>query len=508
MTDGGGEISLTPPQVQAQVQLESLNAARTGLNNALINAGLATPTDVAGAKPFTQPMTVAGQVQTTTAPVVTPGKPLNQMTPEELEAYQKARLAKVTKTRETGGGTEPPYPAPINTHWSFISGEWKLYKDDPKVIEARENANYSGAGTKDSPFLYKGKPFTGTRGFSRYIDGIWQDPNAGASSNKDTTTNPPITTTSTTNLVDSTPKLAVDVFKNTLALFFGQEEMAKPWANELYAAVSKFYKTGATVDESFNLALQDARKNPALVDFTKRFKGIFDLQDKRAAGQPVTVPTIAEYFATQSKMADLLKTTGLNDLANETFLGDVIGKGVSATEFGNRITNIFDRIDLAPQEMKDTLARYFPTLDRTQLAKALALGEKGSMQLQKELAGYEVLAAAEEQGLGALGVGAIAGGLTEERAASLAAGGETFQSALGKFKTVAQIKVPAAKLAGIYGTGPMTQEDIENIVFKQSARETQALENLVNLEQSAFSGQAGTIGSRSFASQARGAGLI
>lgn len=304
------------------------------------------------------------------------------------------------------------------------------------------------------------------------------------------------------------PSLAKDVFKNTLALFFGATEMAKPWADELYTTVSKYYKSGATVDESFNLALQDAYQRKAMPEFTNRFKGIFRLQEQRQAGKPVTVPTIAEYFATQTKMADLLKTTGLNDLATEDFLGDVIGKGVSATEFGLRITNIFDRIDLAPQEMKDTLARYFPSLDRTQLAKALALGEKGSMQLQKELAGYEVLAAAEEQGLGALGTGGILGGLTEERAASLAAAGETYQSALGKFKTVGQIVQPAAKLAGIYGTGPMTQEDIENIVFKQSARETQALENLVNLEQSAFSGQAGTIGSRSFASQARGAGLI
>lgn len=304
------------------------------------------------------------------------------------------------------------------------------------------------------------------------------------------------------------PSLAKDVFKNTLALFFGTAEMAKPWADELYTTVSKYYKTGATTEESFNLALQDAYQRKAMPEFTNRFKGIFKLQEQRQAGKPVTVPTIAEYFATQSKMADLLKTTGLDDLATEDFLGDVIGKGVSATEFGTRITNIFDRIDLAPQEMKDTLARYFPTLDRTQLAKALALGEKGSMQLQKELAGYEVLAAAEEQGLGALGAGAIAGGLTEERAASLAAAGETYQSALGKFKTVAQIKEPAAKLAGIYGTSPMTQEDIENIIFKQSAQETKALENLINLEQSMFSGQAGTIGSRSFASQARGAGLI
>jgi hypothetical protein len=70
------------------------------------------------------------------------------------------------------------------------------------------------------------------------------------------------------------PTLASDLFKQTLAVFFGAAEMAKPWANELYKVVSKFYKTGATAEESFNMALLESENNPAMVDFTKRFKGI------------------------------------------------------------------------------------------------------------------------------------------------------------------------------------------------------------------------------------------
>jgi hypothetical protein len=42
--------------------------------------------------------------------------------------------------------------------------------------------------------------------------------------------------------------------------------------------VSKFYRTGSDVDQSFNLALQDARNNPALKPFTDRFKGIYALR--------------------------------------------------------------------------------------------------------------------------------------------------------------------------------------------------------------------------------------
>ena len=384
---------------------------------------------------------------------------------------------------------------------------WKL-----TPVVGKDGKTYSQLSVSE-----KGAYGDATSGYSTYGAYITKDASgkwvpadmsfaAGAAGNGSNTN---ITSTGSTAGTTSTgPTLAKDIFKGTLALLFGQAEANKPWMDELYTVVSKFYKGGATAEESFNLAIQDVRNNPNMQEFTKRFKGIYALQDLRQQGKPVTVPTIAEYFATQTKMADLLKSTGLGEIATEDFLGDVIGKGVSATEFGTRITNIFDRIDLAPQEMKDTLARYYPTLDRIQLAKALALGEKGSVQLQKDLSTYEVLAAAEEQGIGALGAGAIAGGLTEERAASLAAGGETFQSALGKFKTVAQLREPAAKLSAIYGMEPMTQADIENIIFKQSAQETMALENLVKAEEAMFSGRAGTIGSRSFASQARGLGQI
>ena len=60
-------------------------------------------------------------------PSVSP-KRIKDMTPEELDAFQEARLSKEKKTRETGGGTNPPYEAPKGTKWSFVGGEWKLYK--------------------------------------------------------------------------------------------------------------------------------------------------------------------------------------------------------------------------------------------------------------------------------------------------------------------------------------------------------------------------------------------
>jgi hypothetical protein len=313
-----------------------------------------------------------------------------------------------------------------------------------------------------------------------------------------------VTGTSTTTTTPTGPTLASDVFKQTLAIFFGPTEMAKPWANELYNVVSKFYKQGATSEEAFNMAVLDSEKNPALAEFTKRFKGIYALQKMKQAGKAVTVPTVAEYFATETKMGDVLKQSNLGDLANEDFLGDVLAKGVSATEFANRITAIFDRIDNAPKDIKNTLSRYFPTVDRISLAKAIALGDKGAKELQNQVAGYEILSAAEKQGLSS---GQLVGGTTEERAYQYALGGETYDTALTKFGTVAAMLPTVNKLTQVYGEETLGQTGVESAVFGKSAKEIKRLEDLAKKEEASFSGRSG-VSQISLASQRRGAGLI
>ena len=294
---------------------------------------------------------------------------------------------------------------------------------------------------------------------------------------------------------------AFDVFKNTLSLFFGAPEMNKPWVSQIYKSVSGYTKSGSTPEEAFNMAVLEARNDPALADFTKRFKGIYALQKMKQEGKAVTVPTVAEYFATESKMGDILKASNLGDLANEDFLGDVLSKGVSATEFANRITNIFDRIDIAPDVTKKTIARYFPTLDGTQLARALALGERGAKQLEQDLAGYEVLSAAESQGLGVSST--LPGGVTNEQAQQIAKAGGTFASTLGQFGQIAQARETEQKLAEISGMKSLGVTGLTSAVISKSAKELKALEDLTRQEEARFSGKAGNIGSKSFASQAR-----
>lgn len=309
---------------------------------------------------------------------------------------------------------------------------------------------------------------------------------------------------STTSVIDtggSTGATAFDVFKNTLSLFFGPKEISKPWVSQLYKTVSGFTKSGSTPEEAFNMAVLESENKPEMADFVKRFKGIYALQKMKQEGKAVTVPTVAEYFATETKMGDILKASNLGSLANEDFLGDVLSKGINATQFGDRIVDIFDRIDNAPDAIKKTIGRFFPTLDRVQLAKALALGDKGAKQLQQELAGYEVLSAAEQQGLGVSPT--LPGGITAERAQQIAKGGGTFASTLGQFGQIASARETEQKLAEISGMKSLGVSGLTSAVIDKSAAELKKLEDLTRQEEARFSAKAGTIGSKSLASQSR-----
>jgi hypothetical protein len=286
----------------------------------------------------------------------------------------------------------------------------------------------------------------------------------------------------------TTRSLGRDQFKNSLALFFGAAEAAKPWVNALYDVVSKFYRTGSDVDQSFNLALQDARNNPALKPFTDRFKGIYALQDLKLTGKPVLVPTIAEYVVSQAKMADVLTQANLGSIATDEFTTELISKGNSVTTIADKIAKVYQRIDMAPKAIKDTLGRYFPTVDRTTLARTLLTGQKGVDQLVDELEQYEVLAAAEGQGLGAIN---RIGGVDLGRAQEYARSGQTFTSLTPKFSQIARALPTTTKLSQISKLEDIGQVGLEKAVISQSAKELEQLELLGEKEMARYSGKAG-----------------
>lgn len=300
----------------------------------------------------------------------------------------------------------------------------------------------------------------------------------------------------------TTGNLSLDAFINTLTLLMGKEEASKPYVKELYGIVSKFYKQGSTISDSINLALYQAKEQKTIPEFTNRFSGIFALQERRAKGEAIDVPTIAEYIKSQQRLGEILRRSALGDLANETFLNTVMATGKSVDESTQIITDVFDLIDNAPEVFKKELSNRFPTVTRAQLATALLTGPQGIKQLESTVKRAGVVAAGTAQGLK----------ISEALAEDLASKGQSFASAGAGFLRTAQILPVAQKLTsietGIEPEKAYTTEQAVAATFDQSAAELKRLADLAERERARLSGSAGTAGSRSLASQNRGLGLI
>jgi hypothetical protein len=412
--------------------------------------------------------------------------------------YQTARL-------EGGIGTTGAGSA-INLASAKKAYDYYIAQGD-NPVKASIRSGYTGTKFQVKPgigpkgenlYLYDGKYYDDAGNEVSEGQTLWANSSVVATSSTPvntfvstvSTSQPIISDTSTLSSTSTARSLGRDQFKNSLALFFGAAEAAKPWVDALYDVVSKFYRTGSDVNESFNLALQDARNNPALKPFTDRFKGIYALQDLKLTGKPVLVPTIAEYVVSQAKMADVLREANLGDLATDDFTTELISKGNSVTTIAEKIAKVYQRIDMAPKAIKDTLGRYFPTVDRTTLAKTLLTGQKGVDQLVDELEQYEVLAAAEQQGLGAIN---RIGGVDLGRAQEYARSGQTFASLTPQFSRIARALPTTTKLSEISKVEDIGQVGLEKALISQSAKELEKLQKLTEQEEARFAGKAGRL---------------
>jgi len=298
------------------------------------------------------------------------------------------------------------------------------------------------------------------------------------------------------------PTLAKDYFINTLALLMGsREEANKPYVTELYKLVSGFYKSGASIPDSINLALYQAKEEKSIPEFTNRFSGIFTLQERRLKGEAIDVPTIAEYVKSQQRLGDILRQSALGDLANETFLNTVMATGKSVDESTSIIVDVFDLIDTAPAAVKAQFATNYPSVTRAQLATALLTGTEGVKQLEKTVKKSGVIAAGTTQGIE----------VSDTLASDLVSKGQNFQTAGVGFSKVAQILPQARRLTSIEaglaaGQQTYTTEQAVAATFDQSAKELQTLADMAEREGARFSKRTGIAGSRSLASQARGYG--
>jgi hypothetical protein len=190
----------------------------------------------------------------------------------------------------------------------------------------------------------------------------------------------------------------------------------------------------------------------------------------------------SEYLTAERTYARVLQGLGVSRLATRSNFNKFIAGDVSADEVADRVNIAVSRIENAPRETKDALARFYPNLSVLDVAEAVLDPEITLPALRRRVAAAEI-------GGGAIGAGL---GITRERAEELGALGVTAAGAREGFQAVAQVMPGARRLSDIYRES-LTQQDIESEVFKTAgaAEAKRRRESLVQRETAAFSGRSG-----------------
>jgi hypothetical protein len=368
-------------------------------------------------------------------------KPLNEMTPEELKAYQAARLADITKTRETGGGTNPPYEAPEGTYWSFIGGQWKLYRKTP--VSTSSGGGGGGAG-------------------------------GGSSSGS----------TSTEDVIAAQNQAAIDAAnlqarQSAYDLLYSQ--FKQYGLESLVENIKDLIKSNVSPSE-FAIRLQDTEA------YKKRFAAN---QDRIKAGLRALTP--AEYIGLEDQYQNIMRNYGLpasyyskDSMGTQAGFNKFIANDVSAAELEDRIATAQKRVLNADVNVMNALKQFYPDITNSDIL-AYTLDPSNALENIKR----RVTAA--EIGGAALGQGLMTSAASAE---DLAKYGVTKAQAQQGYGTIAEFLPSATKLSEIYanqGLGAYDQGVAEQEVFGTAGAATasQKRKKLSQLETAAFSGSSG-----------------
>lgn len=199
-----------------------------------------------------------------------------------------------------------------------------------------------------------------------------------------------------------------------------------------------------------------------------------------------------EYLAAEEAYANLLRSNGLAGLANKNTFDKLIGGAVSPAEAQDRINLVFNKIDTAPEDVKNEMSRYFsafgvgdPNVQRNQIAEAILSGEDPAMKLESNVRKAQLRAGATAAGFD----------IQEERLAAIeqltkeAGISNAYVAGQSGFQTLAQLEPYTQTLAERYAVTPVGEEELQKEAFL--GLESQKRKRLKEQEIAAFRGEAG-----------------
>ena len=184
------------------------------------------------------------------------------------------------------------------------------------------------------------------------------------------------------------------VFRSTLKTVFPGAEN-DGWINQLFEAAKPRLTVGFDTNDILDLMIQNGETPP---QFNERFKGIFELDRRRDAGEAVYVPKIAEYETGREAYSRLMSRMGMSSLGTIENYGTLVGNDVSLDEVNDRIANAYSRVSSLDDQVLAGLKEQFPSLKQEDLIQAVLTKETPG-QLENRIIRSEIGVEARQAGV-------------------------------------------------------------------------------------------------------------
>ena len=192
-------------------------------------------------------------------------------------------------------------------------------------------------------------------------------------------------------------KDASTVFRETMKTYF-PDAKNDAWINQLFEKAKQRVTVGFDMENILDLMIQNGETPD---EFNKRFKGIFELDKKRDAGEAVYVPKISEYIAGEEDYTRLMTRLGMSNLGTADNYGTLVGNDVSLKEVTDRVADAYNRVRNLDTQVLTSLKEQFPTLKQQDLVQAVLTKETPG-ELENRIVRAEIGVEAKQAGVTSL----------------------------------------------------------------------------------------------------------
>ena len=347
------------------------------------------------------------------------------------------------------------------------------------AIAAAKQANTTGKGVSknETTYILNNIATVNTRNLGTAATRIAANATFASSSQAPAPVSTPVTS-STTSATSATTNF--DVFKAELQTAFGVfDPTDNTWLQEIWTAGQNKLSQGIDSESIPDMLLDDT----SLTNYRSRFSGLLKLRELSKTQSVSYVPNIRNYLESERTLTEKLKYYGLNDLATQRNIADIIGNDVSITEAEGRIVDGYLAIKNADSALTEQLRKEFPTLNDADFVSAL-LSRKGE---GPEFLKTKIARAGVATGIAASGLESQIG------AEELRKRGVTRETALEGFKSIKSQQAGVEQAARMFGdTTEKTelQKQLEEETFGISG-EQQNVKRLKSQARAQFAGQSG-----------------